>query len=502
MNSLSFKKHIFSVIMLCFLWGCKNDKVASNNDIPKKKEIIIITGNVQHLKDTTLNFSYYEYKLLKDLTHVPVAFDSVGNFHTLIKADADLKGWFSFGKERIVEEFNYTKIDGQDTIMKTETFDFKTVYLYLKPGDSVNVQVDANDIANSLKFSGTIDDDILFAIKEEQTFNNYKQKYLKNWYNVSQREPNDFKLTADILYKEKTQFLNDFKSSHKLSPSLVSYYQTNNYSSMISSKVNYPNIHSSYNKNKTLQLPDDYFNFLNEVDMKESIAENGIGYFYNVQSYLKKKYELAVNDERTSLDFYDWIKSELSEKVRYEYLAYSLGSDFSNRVYSEFQSNNAYPEISNIVKEKYKHLEGMLEGSKAPNVQFQNTKGDIIALSDFEGKYTYIDLWATWCGPCIKEIPSLQKIEKDYHGKNIQFVSISFDKEKDHNKWLDFVREKKLDGHQLIAKQEAHDVLSKIYNIKMIPRFIFLDPEGKIIDATAPFPSDPNLIKLFEKYNL
>ena len=90
MNFTNFKKYILPLVLLCFIWSCKNDKVAMDNKSPKKNQIII-TGNVQHLKDTTLNFSYYEYKLLKDLTHVPVTFDSVGNFYTLIKAEADLK---------------------------------------------------------------------------------------------------------------------------------------------------------------------------------------------------------------------------------------------------------------------------------------------------------------------------------------------------------------------------------------------------------------------------
>ena len=45
-------------------------------------------------------------------------------------------------------------------------------------------------------------------------------------------------------------------------------------------------------------------------------------------------------------------------------------------------------------------------------------------LEDLRGKYVYIDVWATWCGPCRGEIPYLQKVEEKYKGKNIEFVSI------------------------------------------------------------------------------
>lgn len=502
MKYSQLKYYIVCILLLSFALSCKQNRTSIDHSENGESNEVVLIGKVENIKDTTINFSYYEYKFLKDLTNHPVEFDSVGNFKMKLQVENPLKGWFSFGKEPVVEEFSFTTVEGVDTIMKTGTFDFKMVYLFLKPGDSISMSVDANDIKNSLAFDGTTDGDIQFVRQEEQTFNDYKHKYLKNWYDVSQREPNDFKQNADKLYQRKMEFLRDYKSSHQLSPFLVSFYEANNYSSWIGSKVNYPKIYALYNRDKELNLPADYYDFLNDVSLDNSIGENGMGYFFDLSAILKKKYELAYIDDSNIPEFYDWLEGKLSEKVRYEYMAYALNSDFSNRLYSEFDAKGKYPEMSKVVRKKYGHLEAMLEGSQTPNVEFENTQGDIVKLKDFKGKYTYIDLWATWCGPCIKEIPSLQKLEKQYHDKNIQFVSISFDKEKDHQKWLDFVKDKNLKGHQLIASDETNDLISKTYNIKMIPRFIFIDPEGKIIDATAPYPSDPTLLDLFKKHNL
>ncbi|MGV8946729.1 MAG: TlpA family protein disulfide reductase [Lutibacter sp.] len=484
------------IIILLFL------SVSCQKKETTRTDTVIVTGKVENVKDTTINFSYYAYGFLKDLTLLPVEFDNSGSFKMKLKSNEPLQGWFSFGKEPMTEEFSFTTLKGNDTLVKTETFNSKMFYLYLNPGDSINISLDANDIKNTLKLSGNKTDDILFAIAEVEAFNDYKHKYLKNWYDVSQRKPNDFKQNADKLYNEKMSFLKEFKANHNLTKSLVKFYETNNYSSLISSKISYPSINASYNNKIEPNLPKDYFDFLNVVKLNNSISENGIGYFYNLRTFLKKKYELESENVADPKEFYDWLEDQLPEKVRYEYLAYSLASDFSNRIYAAFDSASPYPEMAKVVKEKYSHLEGMLEGSDTPNIKFEDINGESVPLSNFKGKYTYIDLWATWCGPCIKEIPFLQKIEKKYHDKNIQFVSVSFDKAEDHDKWVNFVKEKKLTSYQLIAGEETHDILSKTYNIKMIPRFIFLDPEGKIIDATAPFPSDPMLIRLFEKYNL
>jgi thiol-disulfide isomerase/thioredoxin len=126
---------------------------------------------------------------------------------------------------------------------------------------------------------------------------------------------------------------------------------------------------------------------------------------------------------------------------------------------------------------------------------YENHKGGTTKLEDLKGKYVYIDVWATWCGPCRAEIPSLKKVEEKYHGKNIAFVSISVDVDKDHEKWKNFVTEKQLGGIQLFADKNWNSDFMKSYGINSIPRFILIDPNGKIVKSDAARPSDPQLQK-------
>ena len=139
-----------------------------------------------------------------------------------------------------------------------------------------------------------------------------------------------------------------------------------------------------------------------------------------------------------------------------------------------------------------------LKGTVSPSFDYENHKGGKTKLEDFRGKYVYIDLWATWCGPCKAEIPFLQKIEEEYHDKNIEFVSISIDKAKDHDKWKAFVDEKKLGGTQLMADNNWESAFVKTYQVIGIPRFILLDPVGKILELDAPRPSSPELKKILD----
>lgn len=135
-----------------------------------------------------------------------------------------------------------------------------------------------------------------------------------------------------------------------------------------------------------------------------------------------------------------------------------------------------------------------MNGNPSPTFEYENHKGGKTKLADlYKGKYVYIDTWATWCGPCRQEIPHLQKVEEKYHGRNVEFVSISIDEKKDYEKWKKFVDEKKLGGTQLYADNAWKSEWVQAFGINSIPRFILIGPDGKVIDSDAARPSDPQL---------
>ncbi len=139
-----------------------------------------------------------------------------------------------------------------------------------------------------------------------------------------------------------------------------------------------------------------------------------------------------------------------------------------------------------------------LNGTVSPPFNFENHKGGFTSLESLKGKYVYIDVWATWCGPCRQEIPFLQKTEEAYHGKNIEFVSISIDEQKNHEKWNQFVKDKNLGGIQLLADKDWKSDFVQGFKINGIPRFILISPEGKIVNVDAPRPSSPELVTLLD----
>lgn len=133
---------------------------------------------------------------------------------------------------------------------------------------------------------------------------------------------------------------------------------------------------------------------------------------------------------------------------------------------------------------------------------YVNYKGGKSSLADFKGKYVYIDVWATWCIPCIYEMPYMIEVEKEYEGKNIHFIGLSIDRKKDEDKWRKMIVDKELLGTQLLADNEIDSQFIQDYYIQGIPRFILLDPQGNIVTYDAPRPSEPRLKELFNSLNI
>jgi thiol-disulfide isomerase/thioredoxin len=151
------------------------------------------------------------------------------------------------------------------------------------------------------------------------------------------------------------------------------------------------------------------------------------------------------------------------------------------------------------------------KGSPSPTfVNYENFAGGNTSLADLKGKYVYMDIWATWCRPCIAEIPSLKKVEKQFEGKNIEFVSVSVDEGRGYKGdaaeaykgWKKMIAEKELGGMQLLADNGFRSSFIQDYKINGIPRFILIDPEGNIVSGDAPRPSNPALVKMLTDLGL
>jgi thiol-disulfide isomerase/thioredoxin len=128
-------------------------------------------------------------------------------------------------------------------------------------------------------------------------------------------------------------------------------------------------------------------------------------------------------------------------------------------------------------------------GQPAPDFLLVDTAGRKYSLADFKGKTIYLDVWASWCGPCIAQFPAAKKLYEKYIVKdNLVFLAISVDNAK--KSWVNGIKLHQPDGLQLWAEGGFANVFTKSYGSRGLPHYVVIGKDGKIINFEAPQPGN------------
>ncbi len=267
--------------------------------------------------------------------------------------------------------------------------------------------------------------------------------------------------------------------------------------------LDYPRYHKYFAGKEDLELPEGFNARIENLDLNQAhMVENGA-----FQAFLRKRLNQKL-DEAATLDSTITeadvvnIKMEAAEEMASapevrEFITYEIireqlmyyGPTDVEPYVQPFLETAKHEKRKTEIQELQTKWAALSPGSPAGKFVFENPEGEPVPLSKFSGKYVYIDVWATWCGPCKREIPSLEVLQEEFKGEDVVFLSVSVDDGR--KEWKDFLTENELGGVQVYAPRAWQSDLATYYNIKAIPRFLLIDPEGKIVSATATRPSNP-----------
>lgn len=149
------------------------------------------------------------------------------------------------------------------------------------------------------------------------------------------------------------------------------------------------------------------------------------------------------------------------------------------KVYDQFKAK--YPDSKNLrgfygwIESKQK----LAHGSEAPDFTVQDPNGNPILLSQFRGKITLVDFWASWCGPCRKENPNVVKLYQKYKDKGFEIFGVSLDEKKEN--WLAAIAADGLTWKHGSELRGWNSSFCQLYNVQSIPFTMLLDKDGKIL---------------------
>ena len=179
------------------------------------------------------------------------------------------------------------------------------------------------------------------------------------------------------------------------------------------------------------------------------------------------------------------LRMSVATSMMKEYiLNYNYAKDFEGGLDIVKRATEKYG-LSTIFVDEFLKRKSTVPGSPFPaGVNLVDADGKAVDFSQFKGKYVYIDMWASWCGPCCKEVPFLKQLEKELKNDNVVFVSVSSDK--DEQAWRKKMSELKMHGNQFLDKDNT---LGEALNVKGIPFFVIYDKEGNLHTYGALRPS-------------
>ena len=132
--------------------------------------------------------------------------------------------------------------------------------------------------------------------------------------------------------------------------------------------------------------------------------------------------------------------------------------------------------------------------------ELEGLDGKSFKLSDLKGKVVYLDIWASWCGPCRKEFPAAKALKEKLSKKdkkNIEFLYISIDNTE--TVWKMAIKELEIEGVHGISKGGWGSEATAKFGVHSIPRYLIFDKKGKVVDGNAPRASDPRLLEMLRK---
>ena len=155
--------------------------------------------------------------------------------------------------------------------------------------------------------------------------------------------------------------------------------------------------------------------------------------------------------------------------------------------------NEARLDMENSIRNK-----SLKTGDVAPGFILKDFNGINKKLSDFNGKIIYLHFWATWCSPCISEMPVLNNLIKEINNDDVVFINICLDNK--YEKWQKIIEDNKLMGINLICNDSNRADIYKIYDIQSLPHYTLIDKNGKIVENNCDRPGSisQSILKLHD----
>lgn len=385
----------------------------------------------------------------------------------------------------------------------------ETTRLYLFPEERLNLTLDPTEFDETIKYAG--------LGKSAKTSNFLAAFFLKFWdetpsntvyTHLKEDEPGAFQEFRLSWFEEQITFLREKKT--ELPQEFLDYMSLYIQYDMASDILIAPEFYAYLNDMplEKVPMPDYFGEFMSEVPIIRPMAIKWMPDLYTrfLNTYVEYtlKREVSRGAEIPAKLKYDGAIEILGEGEVYTY--YQALTVYDELTQGEFKTAEelyldyvmSVPGISDYrdkLDDAYETAKRLAPGQPAPAFTLIDVNGQEISLASLQGKVVYLDFWASWCGPCRREMPFARKLQEAFQGREVAFVYISVDE--DENAWIKAMEEEKLGGIHLWA-QGARNEVTVQYDVTGIPSYFIIAADGTIFKNDPDRPSGDNVREQIE----
>lgn len=225
--------------------------------------------------------------------------------------------------------------------------------------------------------------------------------------------------------------------------------------------------------NLFIKKQSDFREFTNSLNETYSIASSAgdTATLDSLSSIMDNKYALLQKETKEFALGHDVLGAYITNR----YLSME-GIGFIDSVLANVKDYSS--QDINLLKSRSEALHRVAIGQPFTDINQQDTSGNLISIASVVSDYILVDFWASWCGPCRAQNPSLVNLHKKWSSR-LQIIGIAFDQ--DRNRWIQAIKDDELTWPQMSDLKGWGNSAADIYSIRAIPQNILIGPEGKII---------------------